>query len=768
MTFAGDDERRLEAFTAQITPILEKVTYKKRAPRTKNQLSGDWVQNIATLAGLDVYTVVKVTLDRMRDIVLADRASLFIHDRKKKQLWSKIADDIAEIRLPSNAGIVGAVCTGGEPLNIEDAYKDPRFNRRIDTATGYRTRTILCVPLKNQRGEVVGVVQCINKKTYTVFTDEDLTNLEEFCWQVASILEFKAVSSTGESDSNVATGDGVGLLLHLVQESDAATQMHAAQCIGFLSRNEANRERVVALGGVPVLLSLAMPWPWREKALLQGISRSMGNLSMSPAVRQEVSEQGGWKSLLALAQTSDEAVWFDALRALANLSLHVPPNGGTPLAKQLHGEGALEVALNFLSRTPEVADLRIQAVRLAGNLSTCCRDGADGSATASFSRPEVLKRVGDAAIDAATKVADQGSGSEMLTDFAQAYAKLSRVPAIALWLFDVGGVGVLEAFAAATGPTADDVRAHLGSILANCLRQRQNQRIVLEMLRSLDPTESDFRKKSTAEQRIALLKERDALRTGKEVRGLMTRLLRAPSSNPHVFLQYARMLQMLAAEPSNHEYMLRKHDVSSYVEQLVFLASPMQTNGDTVAAALRGLRLLAEAEEVDGVLRTLTGAMKMIPVLLHAAHSSHEDTKIEVCRLVRAFARRPEIATQMVNSSYTAPKSAAQSGQPGQPTGYGATGATADASATAITDVTDGPPKPIEPRNKPFLTVLGGMLGVPSARVQMEVCLALEPLAKEHRVPMCQAQIVSALIALTHTSDDELITAASRVLKLLA
>ena len=112
--------------------------------------------------------------------------------------------------------------------------------------------------------------------------------------------------------------------------------------------------------------------------------------------------------------------------------------------------------------------------------------------------------------------------------------------------------------------------------------------------------------------------------------------------------------------------------------------------------------------------------------------------------------------------------SAAQSGQPGQPTGYGATGATADASATAITDVTDGPPKPIEPRNKPFLTVLGGMLGVPSARVQMEVCLALEPLAKEHRVPMCQAQIVSALIALTHTSDDELITAASRVLKLLA
>jgi hypothetical protein len=51
---------------------------------------------------------------------------------------------------------------------------------------------------------------------------------------------------------------------------------------------------------------------------------------------------------------------------------------------------------------------------------------------------------------------------------------------------------------------------------------------------------------------------------------------------------------------------------------------------------------------VDGVLRTLAGAMNLIPVLLHAAHASHEDTKVEVCRLVKAFAKKPEIASQMV------------------------------------------------------------------------------------------------------------------------
>ena len=62
-----------------------------------------------------------------------------------------------------------------------------------------------------------------------------------------------------------------------------------------------------------------------------------------------------------------------------------------------------------------------------------------------------------------------GAAADGLTDFAAAYAKLSSVPAIALWLFDATGVTVLEAFAAATtGAMADDMRVHLGSILANC------------------------------------------------------------------------------------------------------------------------------------------------------------------------------------------------------------------------------------------------------------------------------------------------------------
>lgn len=167
--FSANDEKQLAVFCRQIAPILEKValpsiavdsdlllsiafafdclrlpsnvidclrlpsiaidcvrlqvTLKKRLPKSKHQLGADWVKNIATLAALDVYSVVKVVLDRMRDLVDADRASLFVLDRKKKELWSKVADDLPEIRVKSNAGIVGAVATHGEPLNIVDAYK---------------------------------------------------------------------------------------------------------------------------------------------------------------------------------------------------------------------------------------------------------------------------------------------------------------------------------------------------------------------------------------------------------------------------------------------------------------------------------------------------------------------------------------------------------------------------------------------------------------------------------------------------------------------
>jgi HD-GYP domain-containing protein (c-di-GMP phosphodiesterase class II) len=128
------------------------------------------------------------SLDNILDLILsesvktvdADRASLFIVDRQRKELWSKIAQGLeaqaAEkdriIRLPIGRGIAGHVAQTGRPLNIPDAYADPRFNRAFDDATGYKTQTILCVPMLGTKHEVVGVVQALNHKDGP-FTEED-------------------------------------------------------------------------------------------------------------------------------------------------------------------------------------------------------------------------------------------------------------------------------------------------------------------------------------------------------------------------------------------------------------------------------------------------------------------------------------------------------------------------------------------------------------------------------------------------------------------
>jgi sigma-B regulation protein RsbU (phosphoserine phosphatase) len=107
-------------------------------------------------------TIVRKTTEVME----ADRSSLFLYDKEKNQLWSKIAEglEIKELRFPVGIGIAGDVAKTRRPTNIPDAYEDPRFNKAFDMKTGYRTRSVLCLPISNKEGELVGVIQCLNKK----------------------------------------------------------------------------------------------------------------------------------------------------------------------------------------------------------------------------------------------------------------------------------------------------------------------------------------------------------------------------------------------------------------------------------------------------------------------------------------------------------------------------------------------------------------------------------------------------------------------------
>jgi len=126
--------------------------------------------------------------DAAAHVAEADRCSIFVVDRDRRELWTQAAHGTGEIRIPLGAGLAGAVAQAGVPERIPDAYADPRFNPQVDAATGYRTRNILTVPMINTRGEVVGVIQALNRRAGD-FGDEDQELLGALAGPAASAIE---------------------------------------------------------------------------------------------------------------------------------------------------------------------------------------------------------------------------------------------------------------------------------------------------------------------------------------------------------------------------------------------------------------------------------------------------------------------------------------------------------------------------------------------------------------------------------------------------
>lgn len=129
-------------------------------------------------------------LDFAKDIIDCDRCSLFIVDHERHELWSKIAQGgVEEIRFPLGKGIAGQCAATREPILIQDAYADPRFNPEVDKSTGYRTRNILTVPMLDADSLCTGVIQALNKAGGQDFTAEDEDLLLALGGQAAVAVE---------------------------------------------------------------------------------------------------------------------------------------------------------------------------------------------------------------------------------------------------------------------------------------------------------------------------------------------------------------------------------------------------------------------------------------------------------------------------------------------------------------------------------------------------------------------------------------------------
>ena len=135
-----------------------------------------YMPKIAAERRMDSLLVLMADLGRA--IVSADRCSLWLIDESSGELWTKVAHGVEELRIPRDVGFVGYSVRTGQPLLVEDAYKDPRFDHRSDEKTHYRTTSVMTVPLFNSMGRVMGVFQAINTKGEdAVFRQDDLERM---------------------------------------------------------------------------------------------------------------------------------------------------------------------------------------------------------------------------------------------------------------------------------------------------------------------------------------------------------------------------------------------------------------------------------------------------------------------------------------------------------------------------------------------------------------------------------------------------------------
>ncbi|MEX2479220.1 MAG: adenylate/guanylate cyclase domain-containing protein [Gammaproteobacteria bacterium] len=214
--FTGMDSALLQAFTTHTATVIETARLTERARDSQREEARILEVTQAVSSELNIDKLLHKIISIATDLLDAERSTLFLHDTFTDELWSRVAEglDEREIRIPSHVGIAGEVFTTRLSVNISDAYADARFNPEVDRKTGFRTRSILCVPVMNKHGLAIGVVQVLNRRGGP-FRARDQQRLEMLAAQSAIALDnarlFREVLDERNYSENVlrSLSDGV-------------------------------------------------------------------------------------------------------------------------------------------------------------------------------------------------------------------------------------------------------------------------------------------------------------------------------------------------------------------------------------------------------------------------------------------------------------------------------------------------------------------------------------------------------------------------------
>lgn len=192
--FDSQDLEILEAMTKQAAIALQShIALEAMEASRKQELEFlDVVSQISS--ELELSSLLSRIVSTITTMLDAERSSLFINDEKTNELFTEVGEGLGKnvIRFPNHLGIAGTVFTSGEILNIPHCYADLRFNPAFDKQTGYFTRSMLCAPVTNKDGKIIGVSQVLNKRGGS-FSAEDEARLVAFTSQISIGIENAAL-----------------------------------------------------------------------------------------------------------------------------------------------------------------------------------------------------------------------------------------------------------------------------------------------------------------------------------------------------------------------------------------------------------------------------------------------------------------------------------------------------------------------------------------------------------------------------------------------
>ncbi|KAJ3225622.1 hypothetical protein HDU81_007763 [Chytriomyces hyalinus] len=220
--FNVEDEYLMERVAAQLQFVSSHVNTSEKLRRMEARYNLA-VETAAILKGSTSLKDLALTIiEKARDLLAADRCSVFLFDAASNELTSTVQFNDAKhkIQIPANAGIAGYTFTHGEVINISHVHSDPRFHSAIDKYTGYNTRSILSVPLRTPDGRSFGVIQMLNK-TIGHFTSDDVTLLQYFASQATAALDKEELIDTKNNLTQMLNNTRV----HLHQVLDTVTNV---------------------------------------------------------------------------------------------------------------------------------------------------------------------------------------------------------------------------------------------------------------------------------------------------------------------------------------------------------------------------------------------------------------------------------------------------------------------------------------------------------------------------------------------------------------